>query len=297
MSPVTRRTMKWEVAALRQEYLHVRNRSELQINFVTNADCIAAAAFGRNFFSDEELNARINVFTRNNTLPDTEVFRYMAEQGFDPDEGNSKLARAVKYVALLTTALRGVPMFLQWEVSYALYLFEREFWDQAYKRNRIVSLYPKTDDDAYRTYHVVRDVRYQMHIRQLSQPLVIALPPMLPRAIATFWKYGVNTVVAPDSFYGTEYSQASNWDPQSLQSHTRSMQAFKNRERIARLGSLLPFRLGPFGHCSLTPPKQSSTRRESLNRNAPGIYSSGVFFWSFLFGGVRSLKFSSKSSK
>src|SRR5687767_650924 len=114
-----------EIGALRREYFRVQDASKLSIGNPKATDSILVQAFGRRHIEDEVLVKAIYSIQNNLRMSgaeadDSAMFEEldaMFPRGFHPGDSNGKLAEMM----LFALHERGhVPMFLQWEVTFAL---------------------------------------------------------------------------------------------------------------------------------------------------------------------------------
>jgi hypothetical protein len=201
-------------------------------------DCIWGQAFGRNTFSDEELGVVINAIRSRVGMDDVRTMVMLRHQGCDPGASNKALARHIHSISdrSRSTLRRPVPMMVQWEIAYALYL-EHPDW---YRENQqhIDCIWPPATG-YFSTWHVQEQALQMMRKRGLNRPLEVAHPAMLVRAQMTSWKIGVRPFVQAVDAEIADRNNLWVWDEASIQPWTRNFQAWKKRETIGRIAHIV----------------------------------------------------------
>jgi hypothetical protein len=122
----------------------------------------------------------------------------------------------------------------QWEVMYSIFLLDPAWFLN--HLNDMVTIWPPVKG-YFATYHVKQEAVREMRARGLRIPLEVAHSSMAPRAIPIIWKLGVQPVVQKVSLRdirsGTHLLY--QFDPESVQGWTRSLDKWIFRETIGRL--------------------------------------------------------------
>ncbi|MDD4931668.1 MAG: hypothetical protein PHG66_06015 [Candidatus Colwellbacteria bacterium] len=106
--------------------------------FGGGADVIVAQSFGRNAFPDEGLRQRI-VTIRELYSRDEEMFRVFKGMGFDPGKPNISLAWECSNLSQKF----GIKKFvIQWEVAFAIWSINRQFYYFMKTRNSLLIIWP-----------------------------------------------------------------------------------------------------------------------------------------------------------
>jgi len=184
-------------------------------------DSILVQAFGRNGIADKELP-----FVRDLALRHTDeriVFEHLERQDFDPGESNYTLADAVDHELVAGVVVEPI---LQWEVAYALWKNDPVNYDLY--RNYMHVLWPHSD--FYPTYEVKRDSIEVMDRFGIYNPLELAHPDMMIRALGILARQGVEAdILAIDVPF----------DKRSVQAQTRSEGPWMVRETLTRVEHVL----------------------------------------------------------
>jgi hypothetical protein len=184
-------------------------------------DTTLIQAFGRDTFTDAEL-VMIKK-TREALGNDTTMMEFLRDKQFEPGHSNIDLA---KKMAENLTSEAPIEQIAQWEVVFALYRDYPEIY--ASYRHYIHTLWPHSG--FYPTYEVKKDSVDVMDKFGLYNAQELAHPDMMARAVGILEKLGVQ----PDPI-----AADVRYDPGSTQAHVRDAEAFKGRERLARIEHVL----------------------------------------------------------
>lgn len=172
-------------------------------------DFITPQAYGRNTFSDREL--RIIRVKRDEHANDTAMFRWLASRRFDPGKPNEVIASHCTNL----TKLSGKPVIGQWEVMFALWRKNSE-WYEIHSES-LFAIWP-SQEGSQKTKGLLEEVKNTAKDIGLSHPLLVAHPEHVQRCYFIARKtFGVSPAV----FVYPEEENA--WfDEDSVQWWTRS---------------------------------------------------------------------------
>jgi hypothetical protein len=198
---VTRPSAK-EVRNLRLDYLFPGLRSEskpLRIGELQDADSVIGWAFSRWKITDEELCSTIADVRSKAGMDYNRAFALLNSMNFDAGDANRLLAKKIVMLVEETDGLFGngapIVMMLQWEIVAALREVSNNFYRQ--RVHYIRPLWPPLEGENFQTNHVAEQAKKIMDSQGLYHPIAVAAGPMLPRAVAVAWKFGINPIVMP----------------------------------------------------------------------------------------------------
>lgn len=153
--------------------------------------CILIQSFGRGSWEDEKLVGTLKPVIEQ-FEEDPEVgFRMLENKHFNPGKSNYALAEATIQLHQKT----GAPIIAQWEVAYCIWITATMLFSELVKTDEIIVLWPK--GRYYTTREVKTDSKSWMKIRGWSDPIEIAHPDMIIRALMIMWKLGMNPMIYP----------------------------------------------------------------------------------------------------
>ncbi|MFH0853250.1 MAG: hypothetical protein V1853_02485 [bacterium] len=201
-------------------------------------DCIFIQAFGRNTWSDAELNKKIRILRQRAGYDNVRMMEELSILSFDPGDSNRSLAS----VALGLCQKHKIPIIAQWEIGYALYKENPQAYQRLFTTGHIHVLWPR--GKYYPTWEVKKDAIVIAHSIGSSRPIELAHPDMIVRATAIIWKLGL----APSLCLA-----AIPYDSRSVQKWTRSWQNWWLRNALSHPHHACK------GWVSLIPPKTTSS--------------------------------------
>ncbi len=192
-------------------------------------DSLLVQAFGRNTFSDAQLPTVVAEYKKAGS--DEAMFEgFLADAQFDEGASNRVLADAVADV--LQDKARIIEPIMQWEVSYSLWSRYPELF--AAHRSGIHTLWPQSG--FYPTYDVKADSIAVMRERGLLNPLELAHPDMMIRALGILARQGVQAdaldVPVPFDAASTQSQTRDRWQWMLREFPTRVHHVLTNRVRF-----------------------------------------------------------------
>lgn len=166
---------------------------------IERADAIIALAFGRDTWTENDLMYGVpRCMLSGQSKPDI-VFEALSRIGFNPGLANRVLAARVRReTETLFRQDRSLPVFMQWEIGAALWgNRENHHWLQSDDvRNALHVIWPPSTT---RLTSQAILLRAKMSPWPFSQPLIIASPPHLYRALRLAKKvFGRYSYALPD---------------------------------------------------------------------------------------------------
>lgn len=198
------------------------------------ADYITPQAFGRNTFSDRGVGA-IVCTALDHFIDDITTFEWLKSQKFDPGCPNMMLG--LRCIELAEFKLGNVskpdasirPVIGQWEVLYAMYLHNPEWYEQ--HRDALVVIWPPPED-YLGTRGMLLEVREIAEKRSLTKPLLAAHPEHIQRC------FFIARKIFPRSPIAIDYMMDANekwFDPHSVQRWTRGPNVWLFYEMLTRI--------------------------------------------------------------
>jgi hypothetical protein len=151
---------------------------------IADNDSILVQAFGRNGYSDSQLaDVRAD---RERKQSDMHMMDYLQQQDFDPGAANYALAGEVN---VLMHDKSNIEPIMQWEVAFALWQSDSNRYEQL--APRLHTVWPRPGATSYRTYEVKHDSIDIMDKINVYNPVELAHPAMIVRALAILARQGV----------------------------------------------------------------------------------------------------------
>lgn len=176
-----------------------------QIGNPRDSDCVISLAFSRVQFTEEEVGAVLKELRAKTGKVDEDTFRLLQARGFDEGRANLRLGQLSVLQAIVstvsssagdnfTTPIDGLdrPILAQWEIIYSIWRSDPVFY--GLNRDNLVALWPP-ESGPNQTPHVLRAASEIMKSRGFRNPILLAAPVMLPRAVAMAWKVGLSPIV------------------------------------------------------------------------------------------------------
>lgn len=176
-----------------------------------DADCIFAQAFGRNCFPDDMLGEFLQRGRKAN-LVELAVLMWLKKMNFQPGKPNLALALKAKQLC----DRYNLPVIAQWEIAYALFLLDEQWY---LSHQGVIDCIWPPPDGYFSTYHVKKLSIQRMRGRGCQEPIELAHPAMLVRAVMTIWKLGICPVVLgvspaffwPDDLWAWDWNSVQRW--------------------------------------------------------------------------------------
>lgn len=199
---------------------------------ITSNTIICPLAFGRNTWDDAEVLKRFLGFRMRSVAPltDFEMFRLLRNRNFDPGIVNQELAETCFRWASHKQEGNMAPYMVygQWEVMYALHQAHTEWYEKFCLNGAFLrAIWPEA------TYLSTRDVLDQINSvgRQIA---IVAQEFHLARCLRLAdAMFGRSRVIA--GIPGSD-----QYDPSSVQPHTRNRENFLAQEKKARIFDAAP---------------------------------------------------------
>ncbi|MFA6098263.1 MAG: hypothetical protein WCV50_01530 [Patescibacteria group bacterium] len=187
------------------------------------ADVVIVQAFGRNGFSDQELNM-LGKLTEVEQISDVEMMDILRQWNFDPGQSNRELAEECRRIM----DKYKLSAIVQWEIAVA---FPTDWY--AANNQRIICLWPSAESLQYfSTRKVLENTLAKMIKRRWSLPIELAHHGQILRAYLMVRKIFGNAPVILSPY-------PKSFDRKSVQPWTRSRWRWLCREIIVRWHHLL----------------------------------------------------------
>jgi hypothetical protein len=206
-----------------------------------DADCIFVQAFGRNKYTDEELNKVLGKFRKMAKYNDLETFKLLRQDGFDPGKSNLSLGL---YAMRLYNLLNGAPIIAQWEVAYAIFQTDSVWF---MRHTRFIDCIWPPEEGYFATAHVKQESKEKMVARGRVRPVEVAHPAMITRAVPIIWGTGVSPIVEEIRLGEAKNHLLWVWDENSVQPWTTSWSAWQKREFVGRMAHIFTYCLARVG--------------------------------------------------